>query len=230
MSEHEEQQRVAGLIEAQNKAIALFDEVSVRGLIAPGKKESEVSNEIRDLAGEMFGIRRFWHKRIVRGGVHTLLPYKENPPDRIIEADDIAFADFGPIFEEWEADFGRTWVLGDDPVKIRLRDDLPRIFEAGRKYFEAEPEITGAKLYAYVKQLAEDAGWQFGNVHSGHLVGEFPHESIDGEKIESYIAPGSDHPMRRTDKAGRVAHWILEIHLVDEERQIGGFFEELLDL
>jgi hypothetical protein len=28
-----------------------------------------------------------------------------------------------------------------------------------------------------------------------------------------------------------VAHpWILEIHLVDRDRRIGGFFEELLDL
>ncbi len=31
MTEYQEQQRVAGLIEAQNKAIALFDEVSARG-------------------------------------------------------------------------------------------------------------------------------------------------------------------------------------------------------
>jgi Xaa-Pro dipeptidase len=26
--------------------------------------------------------------------------------------DDIVFADFGPVFEGWEADFGRTWVIG----------------------------------------------------------------------------------------------------------------------
>ncbi|HZG89981.1 MAG TPA: aminopeptidase, partial [Pseudonocardia sp.] len=58
----------------------------------------------------------------------------------------------------------------------------------------------------------------------------FPHESIDGERIESYLAPGSDHPMRRTDAAGRRAHWILEIHLVDRARGVGGFFEQLLTL
>jgi hypothetical protein len=53
---------------------------------------------------------------------------------------------------------------------------------------------------------------------------------IAGEKVESYIAPGSDQPMRRHDANGQVCHWILEVHLVDRERQIGGFFEELLDL
>jgi Xaa-Pro aminopeptidase len=159
-----------------------------------------------------------------------LKPYKENPPDRTIEADDIVFLDFGPIFAEWEADFGRTFVLGEDPVKLRLRDDLPRIFDAGRAHFEAHPDISGAELYAHVVGLAEEAGWEFGGAHSGHLVGEFPHELIDGERIESYIAPGSDHPMRRTDPSGRTCHWILEVHLVDRERQIGGFYEQLLTL
>ena len=60
--------------------------------------------------------------------------------------------------------------------------------------------------------------------------GEFPHETIDGDRIESYIAPGNDTPMRRRDKAGRVAHWILEIHLTYPERRFGGFYEQLLDL
>jgi Xaa-Pro dipeptidase len=34
--------------------------------------------------------------------------------------------------------------------------------------------------------------------------------------------------MRSTDKEGRRRHWILEIHFVDREREIGGFYEELL--
>jgi hypothetical protein len=29
---------------------------------------------------------------------------------------------------------------------------------------------------------------------------------------------------------GLPCHWILEIHFVDRDRQIGGFHEELLDL
>ena len=222
--------RAAKLLEAQGKAVELFAAIEERGLIRPGVSERAVSDAIRDLAGELFGVTRFWHKRIVRGGVNTLLPYKENPPDRILAEDDIAFADFGPLFEEWEADFGRTFVLGDDPVKLRLRDDLPRLFDAGRRFFDADPEITGEQLYAHVGGLAREAGWEFGNIHSGHLVGEFPHETIDGEDVESYIAPDSDEPMRRVDRLGRQCHWILEIHLVDPERQIGGFYEELLDL
>ena len=178
----------------------------------------------------MFGPTRHWHKRIIRSGPNTLLPYRENPPDRVIDADDIAFADFGPIFEEFEADFGRTFVLGADPVKQRLRDDLPVIFQAGREAFAADPDITGQQLYDAVAALAGQAGWTPGGWHAGHLVGEFPHETIDGARVESYITPGNNTPLRRADRAGRRCHWILEIHLTDPERGFGGFYEQLLDL
>jgi Metallopeptidase family M24 len=103
-----EDKRAGRLLNAQANAVALLDEVAARGIIAAGQGEQAVSDWIRDLANEMFGKTRHWHKRIVRSGPHTLSPYRENPPDRIIEADDIVFADFGPIFEEFEAGLGRT--------------------------------------------------------------------------------------------------------------------------
>ena len=61
---------------------------------------------------QMYGISRYWHKRIVRAGRNTLAPYDENPPDLTVGEDDIVFLDLGPVFEEWEADFGRTFVVG----------------------------------------------------------------------------------------------------------------------
>lgn len=226
----DEDLRAARLLDAQAKAAELFAAIGPRGIIAPGVRETEASDAIRDLAAEMFGVSRHWHKRIVRAGPNTLQPYRYNPPDRVIGADDIVFGDFGPIFEKWEADFGRTYVLGDDPVKLRLRDDLPVMFAAGRRFFAEHQDVTGEQLYAHMTGLAEGAGWTFGGTIAGHLVGQFPHAKIAGERIESYIAPGSDRPMRRRDRNGQVCHWILEVHLVDTERQIGGFFEELLDL
>ena len=153
-----EDERARRLLDAQANAVALFDEVLARGIIQPGRGEQAVSDQIRDLANEMFGKTRHWHKRIVRSGPHTLFPYRQNPPDRVIEDDDIAFADFGPVFEKFEADLGRTYVLGGDPVKHRLAADLPVIFEAGRGYFAEHPGITGAELYAEVARLAREAG------------------------------------------------------------------------
>lgn len=57
---------------AQQKAEELFEAVRERGILAPGVREQEASDAIRDLSGELFGVRRFWHKRIVRAGENTL--------------------------------------------------------------------------------------------------------------------------------------------------------------
>ncbi|MGY3684458.1 M24 family metallopeptidase [Streptomyces sp. TE33382] len=230
LSGPDETGRAAGLVAAQEKAVALFAEVEARGLVAPGTGEREASDRIRDLANDMFGTTRHWHKRIIRSGPNTLLPYRDNPPDRVIGEDDVAFADFGPIFEEYEADFGRTYVFGDDPDKRRLLVDLPRVFDAGRAVFAGDPDITGRQLYTEVERLAKEAGWEIGIWHTGHLVGEFPHETNDGAKARSYITPDNTGPLRGTDRAGRVRHWILELHFVDRRRGFGGFYEQLLDL
>lgn len=226
--ERREDVRIARLLDAQQRAAQLFEEMERAAILRPGVTDTWASDAVRDLAAERFGVERHWHKRIVRSGPNTLRPYHENPPDRVIGADDIVFADFGPVFEGWEADFGRTWVLGNDPVKIRMRDDLPNVFEAGKRFFAERPDLTAAELFGEIVRLSAELGWKFGNYHCGHLVGEFPHENFAGERIDSLIAAGNGAPLRRRDPSGRAAHWILEVHLVDHERQIGAFYEELL--
>jgi Xaa-Pro aminopeptidase len=226
----DEEVRVERLLDAQAKAAQLFDEIERRVMIRPGVGEQELSGDIHELAAEMFGVTRHWHRRIVRAGENTLQPFREHPPDRVIAENDIVFLDLGPIFEEWEADFGRTFVLSDDPDKKAVRDALPRVWEAGRDYFDSHPDVTGAELFDFVVGVTHAEGFEFGNSLAGHLVGEFPHKKIAGPGVEWYIMPGSDKPMRRKDPSGRLCHWILEIHLVDRGRGFGGFYEQLLDL
>src|SRR6202789_4106487 len=123
-----EEQHASELLEAQAKAEALFHAIEVRGLIRPGITENSLNAEIYALAQEMCGITTYWHKRIVRAGKNTLLPYAENPPDLTIGEDDILFLDLGPVFEQWEADFGRTFVLGSDPLKQKMKRDIQSAF------------------------------------------------------------------------------------------------------
>src|SRR5580692_791794 len=225
-----EDSRMAGLLDAQNKAQRLFDQVEAEQIIRPGQAESAINENIYGLAQRLFGISRYWHKRIVRAGRNTLAPYDENPPDLTVKEDDIIFLDFGPVFEEWEADFGRTYVVGSDPLRHKLCRDIEEAFASGKRYFHEHPEITAAELYAHAQQLAEQAGWEYGGPIAGHLIGIFPHEKIPDDKVTLYVHPENHKRMRLPDASGRRRHWILEIHFVDRAREIGGFYEELLTI
>ena len=216
------------LVQAQNKAAALFDAVIAAGLIQPGKFESEISTDIHALARSQFGLRRHWHKRIARAGPNTMLTYHDEPADRRVAEDDIVYLDFGPVFEDWEADFGRTYAVGADPVKHRLIEDLSVAFHQGKDLFERTPNLTAGELYDYVVDLAHQRGWEFGAPTAGHLIGEFPHETAPGKSKRFSIRHGNELLLREPDAGGLARHWILEIHFIDRQREIGGFFEQLL--
>lgn len=216
------------LLEAQDKAKALFEEVVSRAMIAPGKLESELSEEIHELACSRFALRRHWHKRIARAGENTMLTYYDQPEDRRIAEDDVVYLDFGPVFEAWEADFGRTYALGSDPVKHRLVSDIGAAFQKGKELYRRTPTLTAGELYDYVAALAPESGWEFGAATAGHLIGHFPHEHETPDTKRFSIRHGNPQLLREPDAQGMPRHWILEIHFVDKGRRIGGFYEELL--
>jgi Xaa-Pro dipeptidase len=223
-----EDSRAAALLQAQEKANELFHAVESKGLIRPNIPESKLNQEIYDLANEMYGISTYWHKRIVRAGRNTLAPYDENPPDLTLGEDDILFLDLGPVFEEWEADIGKTYALGSDARKQALVAELPRQFEKVQAHYRADPNITGAALYEFAQNSAVAAGWRFGGRVAGHIVSEFAHAMIPGDKDLNRIGPNNPRPMSDPDGLDRPRHWILEIHLVDPAGAFGGFYERLL--
>ena len=216
------------LIEAETMAARLFEAAEERGLIVPGKSEKQLNTEVFHLAEELLGIKKYWHPRLVRSGANTLLPYNENPPDLILQEDDILFFDFGPIVEEWEADFGRTYVIGQDPVKHKLRDDIGKAWHEGKAWFHQQTSLTGAQYYHYITDMARRYGWEYGGEIAGHLIGHFPHERLEKGNYGLYVHPGNENDMFLPDEDGKPRDWILEIHFVDRAKKIGGFFEQLL--
>lgn len=216
------------LIEAENLAIELFRTAESRNLITAGKSEQQLNTEVFKLASELFGIEKHWHKRIVRSGANTLLPYNENPPDLVIQEDDILFFDFGPIIEDWEADLGRTYVIGNDSSKHKLKHDIEKAWYETKEWFHNQTKLTGAALYQYAVNKAKEYGWGFGGEIAGHLIGEFPHEKLEPGNYQLYVHPGNPNDMFLPDAKGNKREWILELHFVDREKQIGGFFEQLL--
>jgi hypothetical protein len=216
------------LIEAENLAIRLFNEVEARNLIIAGKSEQHLNTEVFKLASELFGIEKHWHKRIVRSGANTLLPYNENPPDLIIQDDDILFFDFGPIIEDWEADLGRTYVIGNDLIKQKLKGDIEKAWYETKEWFHKHTFLPASELYQYAVEKAKGYGWVFGGEIAGHLIGEFPHERLEPGNYQLYVHPDNHNDMFLPDAYENKREWILEIHFVDRKKRIGGFFEQLL--
>jgi methionine aminopeptidase len=213
---------------AEQKATQLFNMVEKRGLITPGKTERQLNDEVVELAREHFGIETFWHKKIVRAGINTMQPYSGTPPDLIIQNDDIVILDFGPVYLGWEADLGRTYVIGNDPVKIKIKNDVVLAWQLAKDWYEGQVSVTGAAFYHHITKLAEHFGYRYGNEIAGHIVGPYPHEQLGPGNLGLDIHPENHQEMRLTDPNGKPRHWILEIHFVDTINKIGGFFEQLM--
>jgi Xaa-Pro aminopeptidase len=217
------------LLNAEKIAIELFEAVEENNLIVAGKSEQQLSKEVTELAFEKFGIKDHWHKKIVRTGVNTLATYSENPPDKKIQEDDILFIDFGPIVDGYEADLGRTYVLGDNEIKLKLKDDVEKAWYEIRAWYQKQTRLKASDLYRCVVKTANAYGWAFGGEIAGHIVGEFPHEQpADPKSLELDIHPDNHNDMFLPDANGNNRHWILELQFVDKEKKIGGYFEQLL--
>jgi len=217
------------LFRSQQKAIELFKVVEDRGLIVPGKTEKQLSDEIVQIAKDVFGTGTHWGKKIVRTGINTLEPYMADPPDLMIQHGDILFFDFHPVFEDWEADLGRTFVLGDDPLKLKIKKDVEAAWHEANDWYFTQTRLTGAEFFSFATDLAARYGYEFANTIAGHIVGRFPHEQPDDPNdLCLDVHPDNHNDILQPDKQGNKRHWMLEMHFADRKNKIGAFFEQLL--
>lgn len=217
------------LVLAEQKAKELFDTVEKRGLIVSGKTEKQLCDEVIKIAKDDFGVETHWGKKIVRTGINTLQPYSADPSDLIIQEGDILFFDFHPVFEGWEADLGRTYVLGNDPLKQKIKKDVEAAWQEANTWYFQQTNLTGAGFFNYVNGLTKSYGYEFGNAIAGHIVGPFPHEQPDDPNdLCLDVHPDNHADILLPDKFGNKRHWMLELHFVDRKNNIGAFFEQLL--
>ncbi len=217
------------LLKAEIITTLLFDAIETQHLIKAGKTESRLTAEIAALAAEKFGIMDHWHKKIVRTGVNTLATYSENPADRIIQEDDILFIDFGPIVDGYEADIGRTYVLGNNAGKLKLKNDVEKAWYEIQGWVLLQTKLPASALFQLAVEKAAAYGWTFSGDIAGHIVGKFPHEQpADPNSLELDIHPDNHNDLFLLDPYGHRRHWILELQFTDQEKKIGAYFEQLI--
>jgi Xaa-Pro aminopeptidase len=147
----------------------------------------------------------------------------------VIEKDDIVFVDLGPIVEGYEADIGRTYVLGNDLRKLRLKDDVEEAWYEIQEWYLRQKSIKASSFFKFASDKAKEFGWEFGGAIAGHIVGKFPHEQpADPASLELDIHPDNHNDILLPDPNGNQRHWILELQFVDRDNEIGAYFEQLL--
>ncbi len=214
---------------AQNTAAELFQTIEKNNLIVAGKSESQLNREVTELARNKFGVHTHWHKKIVRAGINTMAIYTDDPPDRIIQPDDLVIIDFGVVVDGWESDYARTYVLGNDPRKIKLKNDVEKAWHEIQLWYRQQSSVKASDLFAMTRQKARAYGWTSAGDIAGHIVGKYPHEQpADPKSLELDVHPSNPNDMFMPDANGNKRHWILEVHFIDKEHGIGAYFEQLL--
>ena len=217
------------LLNAEKITIQLFDAVEKNNLIIAGKSEAQLAAEVCNLSFEKFGIENHWHKKIVRAGRNTICIYPDDPPNEIIQENDIVILDFGPIVDGYEADLGRTYVIGNTARKLKIKGDVENAWYEIQSWYKKQTSLRSSDLFKYVVEKATEYGYTFGGAIAGHIVGEFPHEQpIDPKSLELDIHPENHNDMFLLDANGNERHWILELLFIDKEKKTGGYFEQLL--
>ena len=162
------------------------------------------------------GLGRGWHGVHVRFGTNTLKNFGEpSDPGVVLGEDDIWFIDIGPVWKDWEADAGDTFVVGHDPEMQRIARDVHVVFDEVQRAWREE-RLTGAALYHKAVAEAQLRGWLLNLDMNGHRLADFPHAALyKGPLAEAAFTPSA-------------GLWMLEIQIRHPELPYSAFFEDLL--
>ena len=212
VAEYTQKQIVEKTKHAAKVAGELLQEIS--NLIKPGISETEAKKKAVELY-EKFGIKKNWHNPYIYFGTNTVLTFKDkSKEEKILQEEDIAYIDIGPIIDDVEGDIGHTLVFGNNDLFKELKSQSENIFNIACNYWK-ENNPTGIELYKYIYELTDKTGFLFNLNPAGHLIGSFPHKGWK-EGLNTYpFIP----------EAG---YWILEIQIRHPEKSYGAFYEAVL--
>jgi Xaa-Pro aminopeptidase len=197
---------------SQNKTKKIVQDFSL--IIKPGMSEKDAFEKLESYLNES-GLEKRWHPTKLRFGKNTTKSFRDLSEDVILNEEDVFFFDIGPVYGEHEGDYGETFVVGNSRENQKLASASKEIFNVTKDLWKKE-NLTGEALYQKAEELALKMGYQLNTKMYGHRLGDFPHALFCKEslgKIDFNPAPFL---------------WVLEIHIIDQKRQLGSFYEDLL--
>ncbi|AGH95365.1 M24 family metallopeptidase [Pseudobdellovibrio exovorus] len=168
------------------------------------------------------GVSKFWHPTKFRIGSDTTKSFRDLADTSLTLNDgDIFFIDVGPIFEDHEADFGRTFSFSSSDSNTAHNPHQPIIGSCEQIWKDVATkwkteQLSGQELYQFASTCAEEHHCQLNPKMAGHRLGDFPHALFSKEGLSSMnICPTENL-------------WVLEIHIIHPQSQRGAFYEDIL--
>lgn len=203
---------IEDLIKAQNKTKEVV--LSFSKKIHKGMSEKEGHQLLEKMLDDS-GLEKRWHPTKFRLNKNTIKSFKENSDEVIANSNDLFFIDIGPVYFNHEGDYGETFVLGDNEEDKLLAHSAKEIFEIVSQVWKLEKK-SGEELYQMASHEAMKRGYLLNTKMYGHRIGDFPHALYSRESLGNLNFPPTP------------SLWVLEIHIIDEKRNRGAFFEDIL--
>lgn len=181
--------------------------------LTPGVYEEEAHEMFKDLL-KKYGIAKIWHPTKIRFGANTLCNFRDpGLPQQRLHEGELFFVDIGPVIAGHEGDYGETYRCGGgSDALIRASKEVFRITEEAW----SQHQLTGPALYEVARKATEERGFKLNMQMDGHRLGDFPHHV----HFKGDLATFNHTPIPGV--------WVLEIHVIDESRSRGAFFEDIL--
>lgn len=182
--------------------------------IRPGMSEAEAHKIYKELS-KKHGVEKQWHPPKIRFGLNTLKNFRDESVPYTLQEEDIFFIDIGPVIFGHEADYGETFTVGNIFDQKHIADSSKKVFDEVSVYFNKH-KVSGPALYEFARKRAETYGYHLNMGNDGHRIGDFPHHvHYKGglAECEEIVVPDV---------------WILEVHLWNQNRTFGAFFEDIL--
>lgn len=199
-------------LSARVKCIAVTEKIISQ--ISAGLNEQDIK-KIIEAEFRNIGVNKFWHPTKIRIGSDTTKNFRElSNPQLKTKINEICFLDLGPIIDDHEADFGRTFLVGSDKENELIRASQ-QVFQETSEIWRSKG-VTGTELFSFASTAAAERGYKLNPLMAGHRLGDFPHKLFSSDKL---------FELGRTPTENL---WVLEIHLIDEKSNTGAFFEDIL--
>lgn len=177
----------------------------------------EDGHKILDELMIKYAVEKKWHPSKFRIGINTTKSFKDKSEEMVtLKKGDLLFIDIGPVINDHEGDFGKTFSFGASEEKSAIISDLEIIFTKVKEKWKVD-KVSGVELYNYAKQIVEDFGYSLNERMKGHRIGDFPHHL--------YYRGG----LNEFEECPVEGLWILELHILSSANTYGAFYEDLLE-